>query len=193
MTAAQSSPQSPATWAKTGRLQTNVSEMTISPSQTKADFIGAAARGVHRPYSAAAATKPSKVKDTLWQLGICVLSLGLFAVIFLFVQASKHARQDSEQKRQLAGILRTNASLTLAILRTAQAVLSTITTLGLDNALEHIQWTLMNTPDGLTFSSLLALSPATGQIGMLQLFFSDGALMSTRLWTLLRYCFTLLL
>lgn len=177
MTAVQPSPQS-ATWAKSERLQTNFSEMTDSSSQTKEScFV---------PQHKNAPTKTSKSKDTLWQLGICILSLGLFALIVLFVQVSKYAQQDSEKKKQLAGILRTNASLTLAILRTAQAVLSTITALGLDNALELIQWTLMNTPGGLSFSSLLALSPATGQIGMLQLFFSQGALIGARLWTLLR-------
>lgn len=177
MAAVQPSPQS-ATWAKAGRLQTNFSEITSASSQTKV--------GSFTPQHEPAPKRPSSSKDTLWQLGLCILSLGLFAVIVLFVQASKYAQKDSKKKKQLAGILRTNASLTLAILRTAQAVLSTITTLGLDNALEFVQWTLMNTSGGLPFSSLLALSPATGQIGMLQLFFSDGALASARLWTLLR-------
>lgn len=180
MDAIQPSPQS-ATWAKAGRLQTNISEMTSSSIQTK-DQINAKEHHHHPTPSA----KSSKSKDTLWQLGLCILSLGLFAVIVLFVQVSQYAQQDAEKKRQLAGILRTDASLTLAILRTAQAVLSTLTALGLDNALEFIQWTLMNTSSGLSFSSLLALSPATGQIGMLQLFFSDGALAGARLWTLLR-------
>lgn len=181
MAAMQPSPQS-ATWAKAGRLQTNISVMTSSSIQSKHQINAKE----HPLTPSSKSSKSSKSKDTLWQLGLNILSLGLFAVIVLFVQVSQYAQQDAEQKRQLAGILRTNASLTLAILRTAQAVLSTLTTLGLDNALEFIQWTLMNTDSGLPFSSLLALSPATGQIGMLQLFFSEGALTGARLWTLLR-------
>lgn len=188
-TAQLSPPQSLAANAnlKTERLQTTYSEVASSStlgSQTST-WDPIKAEGGYQPASAAL-PKVSKLKGTVWQLSICVLSLALFAVIVLFVQASKYAERDSTQKRQLAGILQTKASLTLAILRTAQAVLSTITTLGLNNALEHIQWTLSSSAPGLPFSSLLALSPATGKMGLLQLLFSNGALASSRLWTLLR-------
>lgn len=183
MTTPRSSLQTP-TSANPKGLQTTFSGTTLTPScQTSGPT---ALRKGRRPSDPVSVNRKTTSKDTLWQLALCVLSLALFAIIVLFVQTSKYAQQDSDNKRQLADILRTNASLTLAVLRTAQAVLSTITMFGLDTALEYVQWTLMNSPRGLPFPSLLALSPATGQIGMLQLFFSDGALISARLWTLLR-------
>lgn len=173
------SPKSPPglTWTKAGRLQTNYSEATWASDQT--------AEGDTK-YQPSRPKNKSCRKDTFWQLALWILSLGLFAVIVLFVQVCNYAQQDSREKKRLSGILTTDSSTTLSVLRTAQAVLSTATALGLDNALEFIQWTLMDSPNGLPFSSLLALSPATGQIGLLRLFFSQSGLITARLWTLLR-------
>jgi hypothetical protein len=44
----------------------------------------------------------------------------------------------------------------------------------------------MNTPTGLSYLSLLALSPASGNLGTLQLFWSSVTKASTRAWALLR-------
>lgn len=129
----------------------------------------------------------SKIRRTWWQLLLCILSLALLSVIVLFVQSSKFAQRYSENERRLTGILKIDASTSLFILRTAQAVLSTITSACLGDAMEMIQLTIMNTPRGIPFSDLLALSSATGQFTMLRLFFSDAAGTSARLWTSLRY------
>lgn len=128
----------------------------------------------------------SKIWRTWWQLLLCILSLALLSIIVLFVQSSKFAQRYSETEKRLTGILKTDASTTLFVLRTAQAILSTITSACLGDAMEMIQLTMMNTTRGIAFSDLLALSPATGQIAMLRLFFSDAAGISARLWTLLR-------
>lgn len=128
----------------------------------------------------------SKIRRTWWQLFLCILSLALLSIIVLFVQSSKFAQRYSEMEKRLTGILKIDASTTLFVLRTAQAVLSTITSACLGDAMEMIQLTMMNTARGIAFSDFLALSSATGQIAMLRIFFSEAAGISARLWTLLR-------
>lgn len=128
----------------------------------------------------------SKLMRTWWQLFLGLISLALLAVIVLFVQSSNYAQKYSEHERRLTGIFKIDASTTLSVLRTAQAILSTITSSCLGDAMELIQWTMTNTPQGLPFSNLLALSSATGKLAMTRLLFSDAAGTSARLWTLLR-------
>lgn len=129
----------------------------------------------------------SNLAKTWWQLLLSILSLGLLATIVLFVQSSNYAEEYSDRKLPLTGILKIDASTSLAILRTAQAILSTITSTCLGDAMELIQWATMNTPSRIPFSSLLALSSTTGKIAMTRLLFSDATGMPARLWTLLRY------
>lgn len=131
-------------------------------------------------------TFKSNFAKTWWLLLLSIFSLALLAIIVLFVQSSKYAEEYSHRKARLTGILKTDASTTLAVLRTAQAVLSTIMSACLGDAMELLQWAMMNTPKGMPFSGLLALSSATGKIAMTRLLFSDAAGAPARLWTMLR-------
>lgn len=176
MAAPPSPPPSSMPW-KAGKVETQDSAISSTSGYTK------------QPYQTPQHHRQSvklKVLKTWWQLFLGLLSLALLAVIVLFVQSSNYAQRYSENERRLTGIFRTNASTTLSVLRTAQAILSTITSSCLGDAMELIQWTMTNTPHGLPFSSLLALSSATGKLAMIRLIFSDAAGASARLWTLLR-------
>ncbi|KAF2267579.1 hypothetical protein CC78DRAFT_591957 [Lojkania enalia] len=70
----------------------------------------------------------------------------------------------------------------LAILRIAQGVLSTFTTLGLMHAFEMVQWALAGREEGLGFSSFLGLSPTTTLWGVLTIALSRVSKISERLW-----------
>lgn len=112
--------------------------------------------------------------------------MGLLAVVVLFVQSSKTGMRDSDANFRLSGISKIDASTTLSVVRTSQGILSAAMTLILSNAFELLQGSLMTDPAGLPYLNMLALSPATGVMGLFKLLFSENVSLSTRLWVLLR-------
>lgn len=129
---------------------------------------------------------PSRLSTIGIHLLLSVVSLGLFAIIVIFVQSSYLAKQRSERRLNLSGILRTDVSTTLAVVRTAQGLLTALTTLILRDLFIFIQWQMMNVQDGIPFLSLLALSPSTSNFGMVSLLRAPNSGMSTKAWAFLR-------
>ncbi|KAH8891555.1 hypothetical protein GQ53DRAFT_648717 [Thozetella sp. PMI_491] len=133
----------------------------------------------------------SRLINTASQLFLAVLSLALFAVVIVFVQATYVAESRSQQKLPLDVFLKMDISKTLAIVRVAQGLLSTITGIAISNSFVFMHWIMM-AGDGLLFPKFLALSPMTAPLGTLALLKSSDATLSARLWALLRLIITII-
>jgi len=80
-----------------------------------------------------------------------------------------------------------DVSATLGVLRLAQGVLAAITASALTEAFVFLQWKLMNSPDGMSYHSLLGLSPTTGNLGTIALLIAAAPRLPSKLWALMRY------
>lgn len=105
-------------------------------------------------------------------LTLSIVSLCLFAVVIILVQLSYMAETYSARKVKLDDTMKINVSTMLSVLRAVQAVLSATTSMALGGVFSFLQWSLMNSSDGLPYLNLLALSSATGNIGSLKLLVS---------------------
>lgn len=119
-----------------------------------------------------------------WSLGVACL----FGALIFFVDASFLAQTRSDQNLPLHAIHKLDANRVLSVLRVAQGVLAAISTLTVNQSFELIQWARVSDIRGLSYSSFLAISPATGPWGMFVLATASFARMnlSSRLWVLLR-------
>ncbi|KAI1868845.1 hypothetical protein JX265_006824 [Neoarthrinium moseri] len=122
-----------------------------------------------------------------------VTNSALFSTVIVFVQSTFNAKSRSDQNAHLDSLDKLDASFMLAMLRLLQALLSTMTTMSLSISFEVIQWNLMGREMGLPFTSLLALSPTTGPLGMLRILRSFETRFSSRFWALSRGGFGLVL
>jgi hypothetical protein len=122
------------------------------------------------------------------QLFLAFLSLGLFTVIVLFVQATYAAEASSQKSRAFGNsLLKVDVSTSLSVLRAAQGVLSAIMSIALGHVLDYVQWKNMGIPDGLPYLNLLALSPTTGSLGLFGLILSSATNSSTKAWASIRF------
>jgi hypothetical protein len=118
----------------------------------------------------------------LWNLSM----LGLFAVVVLFVQTTVAAEYISSQKQSLSNLLKINISTTLAVLRTSQGILASITSITLKQSFLYIQWSLIG-HKGLSYLTLLALAPTTGYLRTIKLIIANIRL-HIRLWVFTFLC-----
>lgn len=125
------------------------------------------------------------------QICLGVVTIGLFAVIIVLVQASFAAQTRSDSNQALASIDKINMSLTLGILRLSQGILSALTTFLLDESFQFLQWTLISSKKGLSYASILGMSPTTGVLGMISLITSPLAKGTSIFWALLRFVWDL--
>ncbi|KAK8024444.1 hypothetical protein PG993_012510 [Apiospora rasikravindrae] len=137
--------------------------------------------------------KRLKLSNT-WMQGCAVLCITvLFACIIFFVQSLFDAQARSDQKKPLNPIHKIDASRTLSLARTAQAILSLSTTFALQNTFQYLQWAMISRPQGLSYTSMLSLSTTTGALGMMNLIRSLVANGSSKAWAIMRACFTTML
>ena len=128
----------------------------------------------------------SIISKTVPQLSLSIVALGLLAVVILFVQSTFIAESRSRRGQQLTDLLKVNVSTTLTVVRTAQGLLSAISAIALKNAFISLQWRLMNTPDGLPYLSMLALSPTTDNVGAVKLITTSVTRLTSKLWAISR-------
>lgn len=135
-----------------------------------------------------ACSRWSKVSSTWPQLCLSLLALGLFAVVVVYVQGTYSAVRFSAEKRALSSFLKSDVSTTLAIVRASQGLLSALMTGLLKSMFVLLQWTLMNSTDGLSYHNLLALSPTTESLGGLAILRSPRSLLKldSKIWLLMR-------
>jgi len=132
--------------------------------------------------------KESSGFANLWlQLLSSVIALALFAVVVLFVQATPSAQWRSDHRVSLSDLDKKDVSTTLGVLRLAQGVLAAITASALTEAFVFLQWKLMTSPEGLSYHSLLGLSPTTGNLGTMALIIAAAPKLPSKLWALMRY------
>jgi hypothetical protein len=132
-------------------------------------------------------TKNSRFSNLWLQLLSSILALALFSVVVLFVQATPSAQWRSDQKLGLSSLDRQDISTTLGVLRLAQGLLAAITASALTEAFVFLQWKLMTSPTGLSYHSLLGLSPTTGNLGTIALVVASAPKLPSKLWALMRY------
>ena len=129
----------------------------------------------------------SRVSGTIVMIILNIVILGLFALLVLFIQTTYAAESRSRQGLALDGLLKTDVSTTLAILRASQALLSAFTTVALNDTFVFLQWAMINSSNGLQYLSLLALSPTTWNVGTLALVCSTAVKLTPKFWALLRH------
>ncbi|KAI4864525.1 hypothetical protein F4820DRAFT_448962 [Hypoxylon rubiginosum] len=116
-------------------------------------------------------TLPKKLKfsNTWLQCCLCLLAIpGLFAIIVVLVQATFAAQWRSDHGQPFDSIHKLDSSMALAILRTVQAILSTLTTFTVEDSFQFVMWSLISRPKGVSYTSILALTPTTGALGMIR-------------------------
>lgn len=141
-------------------------------------------------------TLPKKLKfsNTWLQCCLCLLAIpGLFAIIVVLVQATFAAQWRSDHGQPFDSIHKLDSSMALAILRTVQAILSTLTTFTVEDSFQFVMWSLISRPKGVSYTSILALTPTTGALGMIRLITSSISQLSSKMWTLLRGSFMVII
>lgn len=131
-------------------------------------------------------THPENLRRTWTHLVVILSAISFFGIIITFVQATYTAEGCSKEKRKLNRLLTADTSTTLAIVRFCQGVLSAMTSYTLTGALTHLQWMMTNSPTGIRYQDLLALSPTTEISGAISLGYSSFTTTSTKFWSILR-------
>jgi hypothetical protein len=112
----------------------------------------------------------SKLSNTWLEACVCLLVVpGLFIIIILLVQLAFNAQWKSDHDQKLGLIEKIDSSILIALLRTVQALLSTLTSFALGHCFQLLQWALTSGHRGLSYASIVALSPTTGLPGMIRL------------------------
>ncbi|TGJ81959.1 hypothetical protein E0Z10_g6802 [Xylaria hypoxylon] len=130
--------------------------------------------------------KESRLGYTWKQLLINLLILALLVVVVIFVQATYDAERNSMRKVALGRLMKTDVSTTLAVVRVSQGILSTLTSLSLIEILVTLQWSMIESRQGLGYLDLLALSPTSSVTGALELIFSSITKGSSKAYAFLR-------
>lgn len=131
-------------------------------------------------------TRLGRFKQTSTPIILCFLAICLLATVTTYVQATYAAEERSRRGRPLNGLLKTDVSRTLTILRASQGILSALVSLALGNVFLLLQWGQMHPPDGISYLNVLALSPTTGALGTLGLIRSPAPRISAKIWALTR-------
>lgn len=113
-----------------------------------------------------------------------ILALCLLVTVNIYVQSTYAAEESSRQGRPLSGLLKTDVSRTLTILRTSQGILSALVSLALENVFVLLQWGQIHPPGGISYLKILALSPTTSALGTFGLIRSSAPKLSTKLLAL---------
>jgi hypothetical protein len=128
-------------------------------------------------------TKASQPKvPTIVHFLSATLALVLLAVVVLFVQSANVAVDHSKKNLPLNKLAKIDSSTTLAVVRAAQGVLSVCMAFVLNEAFVLLLWLQMNTPKGLSYLRVLALSPSTMQWGIVRLLISSASNAQDRIW-----------
>jgi hypothetical protein len=130
--------------------------------------------------------KESRLGYTWKQLLLNLLILALLVVVVVFVKTTYDAERNSVQKIALDTLMKVNVSTTLSVLRVTQGILSTLSSFSLIESLVALQWSIIESHQGLPYLDLLALSPTSGVAGALSLLRSSIASGSSKSYALLR-------
>lgn len=104
-----------------------------------------------------------------WPLPGCLCTITGGAIPVIAWATTYYAENYSDDGRSLNALLKLDVSTTLTVLRASQGLLSTITTLNLRDTFVNTHWVLMSRDDGISYPSLLALSPTTSAAGLIRL------------------------
>ncbi|KAI0438358.1 hypothetical protein F4803DRAFT_569647 [Xylaria telfairii] len=130
--------------------------------------------------------KESRLGYTWKQLLTNLIIVALLAVVVVFVRATYDAERNSARKAALDRLMKADVSTTLAVLRVSQGILSTLTSLSLVDSLVALQWSMIESRQGLGYLDLLALSPTSGITGALELICSSLTKGSSKAYAFLR-------
>ncbi|KAK3362192.1 hypothetical protein B0T24DRAFT_538097 [Lasiosphaeria ovina] len=124
------------------------------------------------------------------QFLLVLASSFLFSAVIVYTQVTDWAQAASDAGIALESNLKTDASTTIGIVRALQAILAAISSIILMNSFTYLYWGLMRRPQGLSYRSLMALAPATFNLGTLRIVFSSSSRFSSRAWALLSVLLT---
>jgi hypothetical protein len=125
---------------------------------------------------------PQPKGPTILQFLVATLAFALLAIVIIFVQSTYVAVDLSSRNLPLNRFSKTDVSTTLAVVRASQGVLYICMTYVLNEAFMLLLWLQMNSPNGLSYLSLLALSHSTMQWGIIRLLVSSVSSVQVRIW-----------
>jgi hypothetical protein len=120
------------------------------------------------------------------QTALSLFIVALFAVLVWLVSATSSSKVKSDKNEPLARFLTGDVSMTLSVLRAVQGVLSALTAVAVDTSFQFLQWNLVSRTDGLSYLTLLAMTPMTGNVGAAKLLSSTKSTAGSRLWAVSR-------
>lgn len=131
-------------------------------------------------------SKKSRLGETSYQLSITFMALAFLAILIVFVQVTNTAESKSARKLSLGRLDKVDSSIMLSVLRVMQGIQSLIMGMALNDALVILYWTFIEQAHGLSYLSLLALSPTTASLGVLRLLTSASSKISAKVWAFVR-------
>jgi hypothetical protein len=125
--------------------------------------------------------------STALQLALLFTSTACYVVVIFYASVTERAEVASNKGLPLSDWLKVGVGTTLTVVRVLQGVLSAACAIAAARALLFLQWCLIQRPEGLSYRSLLALSPSTLDSGIIRILFSRSSRAWTRLRCLMRY------
>jgi hypothetical protein len=125
------------------------------------------------------------VEEGLQLLSVVSASALLVAVI-IYGRITDRALVHSADNQPLENSFKTDASTSIATLRTLQGVLAAVSSVAVVKSFTFLYWILIGRPDGLEFASMLAIAPSTIQLGRARLLVNSSSRFATRLFALAR-------
>lgn len=125
------------------------------------------------------------LSKTRLQLLYTLLVSVLFAVVLVLAGTGAVAQDRSNKGQHLNSLLKLDASWILSVLRASQGLMTTVTTITIDQCFCYIQWISTTHVNGISYHKLLALTPTTGLFSTVMLAIAKVSL-HTRLWAILR-------
>ncbi|KAK4448934.1 hypothetical protein QBC34DRAFT_352135 [Podospora aff. communis PSN243] len=123
-------------------------------------------------------------------LHFCILfsCLATYICIILIAFATEWAQSASERGLPLGPWLRVEVGTTITVVRVLQGLLSATCTILLTRTLLYLKWSLIQRrgPQGIRYTTMLAISPTTLDWGSLRLIFASASRLPARFWALLR-------
>lgn len=180
----------PATTTSVAANPTGTQTTNSSTEQNTPKLGSAQAKHDFRPTEEKRKTKPnSRFNMVVSKVLLTFLALASLSVVIVFVRSTNNAQKNSLQKQPLGTLAKLGSSNTLAVVRVAQGILSVLMTLALYDAFTLLQWVMTSSKGGLSYLSLLALSPTTSGFGSLALIMSSASKLPAKIWAFFRCAF----
>jgi hypothetical protein len=118
---------------------------------------------------------------------LLLLTSATYSIIIFIALSSEWAFRNDREATALSSWHKVEVGTTITVVRALQGLLSALSSALLARFLLYLKWGLIRRPNGVSFQSMLAVSPTTLDLGTYTLALAMGPRFSTRFWAVLRY------